>query len=806
METIMETQRDKTKAPKAVNAAQIIKRISHCSNECGEEDQEEKEVITSHQLTMQEVIGIDTDDDSGGSMMVTMDGRSDNKIKEHTSWHSSDEKTISKRKKNGVVMGKHEDHIGSGKKISSGDGHQKRRRVQRKRAVKKGTRQQRSQVPALQSKYIENMLQLKQGYHYQFSHSLVVPYVLPPEKMQMACRCGVVYKPTTMRHHVGNAANCPYAKKSVSNDCGVRHRTIVKDSDRKKSYFVLDKLPNIESEADYDALSKNPQYASNGSHLILRAGNIKTFACICGFMTAFDSLTVHWKTCELIEKWNQEYLEKQKIVCSKSKCVVASPFIEEYTSSTKTLIQRMVSNSHSVSTKRDFELIKPYGENDDSVNIYIPKNNELQNKDIRNLLFDLDASINKNWNALHDTVLEQVSLDEEDESKGRLIQGGRVEIHLSFNGCTDPWSAYCKDYAFDDEKNEKMKAILKFVEEKTIDDVGEERFFKGTIGTPSLIICKTGVNQGWHLDIMGGTKRKQYGMIVSNQSSSTLVAASSDRKDITTLKEVCYLFTRGTTLMIHGETEEEVQGKGKTKKKKKYNADVPESIIPCESLLSKIKALTEHNSEFVKSMKEGYVNLFRICRTDIPIILQSDSDEIKKVQALNSKVIYGKKKEVPDLSKKSYPFNWISNKVCDAPPGTIIGLSGGVIHAGCGAEHNSVRTILFWTWSENSVEEYDSNVQKTKLSLMVELAIDLWKELDANERKHMVGLMYYAFVTSEDAYQESASGTFKGMYNGSVEEMVKKFVHLAKKTAKQIDRLFTEYGNKTDLFIVRETE
>ena len=36
----METQREKTKAPKAVNAAQIIQRISQCNNEGAEEKQE----------------------------------------------------------------------------------------------------------------------------------------------------------------------------------------------------------------------------------------------------------------------------------------------------------------------------------------------------------------------------------------------------------------------------------------------------------------------------------------------------------------------------------------------------------------------------------------------------------------------------------------------------------------------------------------------------------------------------------------------------------------------------------------------
>ena len=145
-------------------------------------------------------------------------------------------------------------------------------------------------------------------------------------------------------------------------------------------------------------------------------------------------------------------------------------------------------------------------------------------------------------------------------------------------------------------------------------------------------------------------------------------------------------------------------------------------------------------------MQDGWGDLFHICRAD-------------KIHSDN--------------------FDYESTKVSNAPMGTYYSSDGGIIHAGSGAEHSDVRTILFWTWHSSSLTEYNVNEQETKFTLMIYLASEVWSELNDNEqdwtmattskknnnvlalKEQMLRLLFYSFITMEDAYRSTCAFTFQ---------------------------------------------
>jgi len=106
----------------------------------------------------------------------------------------------------------------------------------------------------------------------------------------------------------------------------------------------------------------------------------------------------------------------------------------------------------------------------------------------------------------------------------------------------------------------------------------------------------------------------------------------------------------------------------------------------------------------------------------------------------------------------SSSFRLNSKHICDAPAGTIGGLHGNVMHAGTGATEGDTRNVLFWTHSK--IGACNGNTQHTKLTVVVELIIVLWKSSNFQLRLDLLKLLYCCFSTVNTSYQKTCSGTF----------------------------------------------
>ena len=218
-----------------------------------------------------------------------------------------------------------------------------------------------------------------------------------------------------------------------------------------------------------------------------------------------------------------------------------------------------------------------------------------------------------------------------------------------------------------------MMDILSYVKKQTRFDIGSNKFDMGNIGTPALILCKTKNNQNFHLDIMGGG-RKQFGMLFSIRSSSTIVCKTNSESKIEKLEDLTTLLEEGTR----------IKGEWMT------------PSVELQEFIEEIK-----DADLVQDMKDGYGELFRVCTHD-------DYSENKN-------------------------FAWTETKIENAPVGSYYSLNGGNIHAGSGSTFSEVRIMLFWTFCSKNLDPYDIDKQETKLTLIVTIGSKIWGSL---EKKH----------------------------------------------------------------------
>ena len=182
-------------------------------------------------------------------------------------------------------------------------------------------------------------------------------------------------------------------------------------------------------------------------------------------------------------------------------------------------------------------------------------------------------------------------------------------------------------------------------------------------------------------------------------------------------------------------------------------ATVSTGLELSDELLQKIDSLST-DSASSKTIKEGYGELFRVCRKD----------------------------HKKDHTTKD--FDWTSTCIVNAQMGTYYSVEGGIIHAGSGARNGDVRVVLFWTWNESDAEEYNRDRQETKLTLIVSIAKDVWSHLDTLALKQqMIELIYYCFWTCEDAYQLTAATTFNDY--PQVVNMIQEFMKVVSQKDRQ---------------------
>ena len=158
-------------------------------------------------------------------------------------------------------------------------------------------------------------------------------------------------------------------------------------------------------------------------------------------------------------------------------------------------------------------------------------------------------------------------------------------------------------------------------------------YLTGNIATPSLILCKTNTDQTFHLDIIYKSS-KQYGMVLTNGASTTVVCQPTVRTGITNLSSLTKLLAEGI----------------------QHTAGF-EFLMPSPGLIKVINSISDETT-IAKNIAKGYGELFRICRKDQCI----DRDN----------------------------FNWRSSRIVEAPIGTFYSMDGGIIHAGAGAENGDI--------------------------------------------------------------------------------------------------------------------
>ena len=138
-----------------------------------------------------------------------------------------------------------------------------------------------------------------------------------------------------------------------------------------------------------------------------------------------------------------------------------------------------------------------------------------------------------------------------------------------------------------------MRLILEFAKQRTKADVGHEIFKNCEVATPTLIISSDSQDQNYHLDIMGKEQR-QYGMIISNRSTSTIVCDLTDKDfKVKTPDDFTYVLKESIKL----------EGKDAS------------WMMPSDSLISSINE-QEEGLFLCQKLKEGFGDMLRITKSD----------------------------------------------------------------------------------------------------------------------------------------------------------------------------------------------
>ena len=158
----------------------------------------------------------------------------------------------------------------------------------------------------------------------------------------------------------------------------------------------------------------------------------------------------------------------------------------------------------------------------------------------------------------------------------------------------------------------------------------------------------------------------------------------------------------------------------------------------CDVLCDSVKANEEHNWLVPSQETEIYIK-----------------NKIKSSRHLN---------EILEQGFGSLFRLWSDNcttcAIDDAPAGATTALESGVMHKGSGAKGKNTRSILFWTHSSTGTKSHNPDSQFSPLTLMIEIAAELWQSLKTDVMKQeMLQLVCHCFVTSDKSHRETIIST-----------------------------------------------
>ena len=621
-------------------------------------------------------------------------------------------------------------------------------------------------VPMLGDDGVRKMLKGKQSFTYKLRHpvtekELTVPYCLPLDRMFLTCHCSKVFKKQSGQMASRHLVECrgivggddSFRKTSRSEAVEISKKKMKSNMNKQtvqnKTKAEYENIKQIVYESEeYDNLLVEPQYFFNAGNLHLRMHpEMNAVACICGSIHSFSTVSDHMQTCEYLEtfvKSRSKYKELQSVTTNlKTAIRVYDSKNAKEVEWPINKIQRGKGKKIKYEQRRFYNIYDPLG--DSSARFYLPSTDNT----IHRHMYELQLLLTNNWVKITNRISKPPPID----WGATLIQANRYEIRLNFENKATPqagsncWHDLCTTYGFD---NKKMDDILKYATARTQEAMGANIYSKGTIATPALIFHKDNTQQTFHIDTMGSNS-KQFGMVMSHGACTTLICKPVASSKIDTLVAVSKLLEIGTS-----------------------TTEGCDRLVPCKKLLETICNLSIESRAAI-SIRDGYGELFRI------------GEEKQRNQHTGN-----------DLDWKTY-------SIIDAPIGTHYIINGGIIHAGAGATNGDVRIMLFWTWNELECEEYDTDQQTTKLTLMVQIAEDAWPNLDTiNLKTDMIKLIYYCYATCEIGYRDTAASTFQNY--PQIEKMIDEFrkANNGKRGKRaldgMIDRLCVRFGKIENLW------
>ncbi len=321
-----------------------------------------------------------------------------------------------------------------------------------------------------------------------------------------------------------------------------------------------------------------------------------------------------------------------------------------------------------------------------------------------------------------DEIVNQICANSHVEGYGGVpIQADRYTMDFDFGEKFDEtplWSWFSDRTGF---CQKEFSLIVQLAEEHTANMIGAT-YCRDRLGVYSLIMTKDMDDQGMHLDL-ARPGQIQFAMHVSAGQASTVVFEEEEPASPTSLSELLNLVNNGIETF-----PQQAAHWMKCATSLQTNID------------SRYKG--EYNSKGL--LADGFGKLFQFQK-------------------------YGHKMN----KSHSKRFEWSSLRMLNCPQGTVYKIPGGTVHCGSGNSKDcpgEVRTILFWTYTEEGESPYNKDTQHTRLSMMLTVTMDCWDKAKPAERRELLYLVYYCYVTSEESYLQSAPSTFGGFPN------IKKFL------------------------------
>ena len=439
----------------------------------------------------------------------------------------------------------------------------------------------------------------------------------------------------------------------------------------------------------------------------LRLHSTSVVACVCGMEYKHQkSIQIYHNKCTYLEKFFER--QKQSSLISVEQVV---PLIEPPQSTYGGPMKN--SNAAKMKTVEYNKVIKAFPRTIPGATINIPSISSSRSYDICNRL---NSVIISHYKVLVELVDNPSGNYENDFLwGGTRIQADRIMIRLSSDeeGGNQCLVEFLKKCEFPEGSIHELISIAK---EKSNND--ENNKPNNHYHNFYLIISTVVGQQEVHIDTL--KSNHQYGMPISNGVHSTIIYDINKiprAKQIKNTDQLVQLFNI-----------------------KEY---FPEELLPTMDCFNAISTI-DPNSMAAENISNFGI-LFNIINT-------SHMEETSM-----------------SISEKKSSFDYESFVVTNCTPGTITSVPGGIMHAGSGSNHNNIRCLMFWTAysSENISQRYNSDDQITKLTLIIDITLELWIDLlnDSIERKNLIGMIYYFLLHSSCLYRTTATAHYVDNYH-----------------------------------------